>query len=103
MVKRFTYQEGKLINWFEAAERCKNRLKIKSDFEFASLMGVTRSHLSGWRHGKHDLGLATKIRMLDLLGFEAARAMIYLVYPENIALEIIQTHDDALAESRVER
>lgn len=48
----------------------KRRLGVQSDAQLARLLGLTRTPLNHVRHGRSRLGLATRLRILDLLAYQ---------------------------------
>jgi hypothetical protein len=53
----------------------KRHRKIPSDYACAQTLGITRSELSKYRHGKAYLGDETAVKVADMLGLDAGYVM----------------------------
>lgn len=53
----------------------KRHRDISSDYATAQVLGITRSELSKYRHGKAYLGDETAVKVADMLGIDAGYVM----------------------------
>jgi transcriptional regulator with XRE-family HTH domain len=56
-------------DWFALFDELKVAGGFTSDAQLADQLGVTRAQISAWRNGKSDLGVMTKLRIFDALGY----------------------------------
>jgi len=82
------------INWEKMIELAKKKAHVTSDAEIARILGIGRAAISEWRNGRNDLGMLTKLRLLDLLAYQGARDMLLALLPDDKAKEIIELNNE---------
>ncbi|GAB7533921.1 hypothetical protein BGC_01260 [Burkholderia sp. 3C] len=69
------------FDWFGTFDELKRKGRFASDAQLAESLGLTRAQISAWRNGKSDLGVLTKIRILDALGHDTLRSSVQSLLP----------------------
>ncbi len=69
------------FNWQEKFDELKRKGRFSSDAQLAESLALTRAQISAWRNGKSDLGVLTKIRILDALGHDTLRSTVLSLLP----------------------
>ena len=70
------------FDWSELFDELKREGQFGSDAQLADSLGLTRAQISAWRNGKSDLGILTKIKILDALGHDTLRTSLSSLLPE---------------------
>lgn len=78
----------------EILDKLRKRLGLDTDKELAELFGVKPSFLSELRKGKRALPTTIKLKILDKLGYLAARDALLALTPQGFA-ERVRTADNA--------
>ncbi len=81
------------LDWEKLVDEAKRRANVSSDADIARVLGVTRAAISEWRNKRNDLGMLTKLRILDLLAYQGARDMLLALLPKNKSKEIIEINN----------
>jgi transcriptional regulator with XRE-family HTH domain len=66
----------------------KKRLELETDQQLAEFIGVKKSFLSELRSGKRELPAVTKLKILDKIGYLAARDTMLALTPSGFAAKI---------------
>ncbi|MCA8224904.1 helix-turn-helix domain-containing protein [Burkholderia multivorans] len=70
------------FDWSKLFDELKREGQFGSDAQLADSLGLTRAQISAWRTGKSDLGILTKIKILDALGHDTLRTSLSSLLPE---------------------
>lgn len=59
-------------DWLELLEKAKIVAGVTSDAQIARILGISRAAVSEWRNDRNRPSLLTRLRILDLLGYEVS-------------------------------
>lgn len=77
------YLEDGRLSWVQALDEVKQRLGLIEDKEFAQAIDIPASTLSEFRNMNGNLPLLTKLRLLQVLGYESLAEVISLLLEED--------------------
>lgn len=69
-------------DWPSLVEQLTAKFGISQDKQLAELLGVVPSQITNWRKGRSDLGVVTKLVILEKLGHGFARQALRAIVPE---------------------
>lgn len=69
--------------WNKRLNKIKENWELKSDNSLAKLMGMSQQAIQQIRKGETKPSAITKIKILDRLGFTAAREILIEILPED--------------------
>lgn len=90
-----TEQESAEVNG-DVLDRLKKRLGLKNDYELAEKLGVHKSFVAMVRTGRRQLPISSKLRLLDKLGYLAARDTILSLTPKGFAAKVRESDNARL-------
>lgn len=74
--------------WIKRVDQLKEKHDLKSDRQAAKYLNISQQALNKIRRGENEMGVATKLRLLDQLGFTNLRDAILEILPDETGEQI---------------
>lgn len=90
------FNEAKLLNLIMKG------FDLSNDSQISKFLGITKTTIHSVRHGKAQLGIMQKLKLLDKIAFLEARSILESILPETLS-EAVRDSSNRIAHKRIKK